>query len=733
MSDECSARLILKAITLRALGPYLEGTRLEVRPLTILCGKNGSGKSTWLKMLYLLQRSHVRGLLPLGFDHDELAFWHNETNAQIQASDELSPRDERAESKYGPLGTIGLEFTAAEDITWPSPPIPRFGSTKLDSPPLEFLWRGRCRRGTNLRVRLAHPTIKAGNLSLDELVEVRLDGMHTIRMHKAHDSGRYAVHCSGAFLPDSSGDDTMIFVAEISQTGGWTFTVHQVEGSVDSDLQELLCRTAVRRVCDVLNSFLSGYFLIGAIRDLQEASSLAEREPGDRHQEFKQLVGRLQELVEDRHTEEAGVLASRINDYAREPIGFDLRSYIERRYVGLCGEATHHLERAFAYNLMHHVGDPVIGHIDQTFRAGDFDVFVAAEILMASTGGGQPPSRRLWELSDPEIRGELLARSEAGPPADGYMRGDKTLGTCIVEMFNRLLPRRELYQQDVWDGVELGDEARMLLDRGMEKLGESDVARLNRLLIEAAFRGEYGIWDRQAGYLFEIYVSYWLRNLVDVSIWEFDRASSLDERWTQGSDPPRGFLVHSEPHRRPPGKPILHGAPADDEPENLNRFGHPCFGVYGYAAAPGLFSAGFHQVAPIVVQAGLLQWGELLAVENPEAHLHPSLQLRLTEFLIGEANTGKYILIETHSDLVIRRVLRAILEEEVRQEAVRLYFADLREEPSGYHRAVLEALRVDDHGRIENWPEGFMDESVREARRLMDAMYGPAPPPEEDD
>ena len=50
-----SAPLRLTAMTLRGLGPYLHGARLEIKPLTILCGENGSGKSTWIEMLRLLK------------------------------------------------------------------------------------------------------------------------------------------------------------------------------------------------------------------------------------------------------------------------------------------------------------------------------------------------------------------------------------------------------------------------------------------------------------------------------------------------------------------------------------------------------------------------------------------------------------------------------------------------------------------------------------------------------
>jgi predicted ATPase len=120
-----------------------------------------------------------------------------------------------------------------------------------------------------------------------------------------------------------------------------------------------------------------------------------------------------------------------------------------------------------------------------------------------------------------------------------------------------------------------------------------------------------------------------------------------------------------------------------------------------------------------------------VAVENPEVHLHPSLQLKLTEYLVGEAKAGKVIVVETHSDLVVRRVLRAILAEEFPQAQLAIYFASLagRDGSGGtpYPYSKLDHLQVNDRGQVSNWPKGFMDDDVREARRLLDAMYGPEP------
>ena len=72
---------VLDAITLRGVGSYLHGARLDIKPLTVLCGANGSGKSTWLKALDLLSESLAAKRLPFGFvtqdwDHTNIQVWN---------------------------------------------------------------------------------------------------------------------------------------------------------------------------------------------------------------------------------------------------------------------------------------------------------------------------------------------------------------------------------------------------------------------------------------------------------------------------------------------------------------------------------------------------------------------------------------------------------------------------------------------------------------------------------
>ncbi len=141
---------------------------------------------------------------------------------------------------------------------------------------------------------------------------------------------------------------------------------------------------------------------------------------------------------------------------------------------------------------------------------------------------------------------------------------------------------------------------------------------------------------------------------------------------------------------------------------------------------PGYFSAGLHQVAPILVQMNMMRMNEVLAVENPEVHLHPGLQLNFMEFFIENAPIGKFSLIETHSDLMIRRIMRAITEEKLPQSWVNISFVDTEpvDENGDVWTSKVQSLLLNDRGEICNWPEGFMNDDEKETEALFAAKIG---------
>ena len=165
------ASLRLTAMTLRGVGSYLYGARLEIRPITILCGKNGSGKSTWLTAMNMLKRSLDKGDLPFHFDAEDVTadVWNHQYMNSLIAEDASWIRlDSEQEEEFGSFGTIGLEFVATTEMRLEvtDAPCKDAGSLARD-----FLHLGHVSQGTRFRLRLGHaegPTMK-------ELVELRID------------------------------------------------------------------------------------------------------------------------------------------------------------------------------------------------------------------------------------------------------------------------------------------------------------------------------------------------------------------------------------------------------------------------------------------------------------------------------------------------------------------------------------------------------------------------------
>ena len=122
---------------------------------------------------------------------------------------------------------------------------------------------------------------------------------------------------------------------------------------------------------------------------------------------------------------------------------------------------------------------------------------------------------------------------------------------------------------------------------------------------------------------------------------------------------------------------------------------------------------GFSYILSIVVTALIAKAGNIVIVENPEAHLHPEAQLRLTELLVWLASRGVQVFIETHSEHVMNAVRLAVLKEEfdIRNDQIGVFFFD-----SDYSK---RDLKIEKNGRINDWPSRFFDQYQHELAEIL--------------
>jgi predicted ATPase len=123
-----------------------------------------------------------------------------------------------------------------------------------------------------------------------------------------------------------------------------------------------------------------------------------------------------------------------------------------------------------------------------------------------------------------------------------------------------------------------------------------------------------------------------------------------------------------------------------------------------YKYKPVNMGFGYSYILPLIVTGLIAKPGEIVIIENPEAHLHPRAQSRISEFFVRVASCGIQVFLESHSEHILNGLRVNILKDDIsvsNRDITILFFNE---------NFTSEKLIVNDKGKIENWPSGFFDQ-----------------------
>lgn len=129
---------------------------------------------------------------------------------------------------------------------------------------------------------------------------------------------------------------------------------------------------------------------------------------------------------------------------------------------------------------------------------------------------------------------------------------------------------------------------------------------------------------------------------------------------------------------------------------------------------------GVSQILPVLVLCYYVPEGSTIIFEQPEIHLHPSVQAGLADVFIDVIKTRNVqIILESHSEHLLRRLQRRIAEEhkDMTPEDAALYFCSIDDTGT----SKLTSLEIDTYGNINNWPQDFFGDEMGDLVAMTEA------------
>jgi predicted ATPase len=123
---------------------------------------------------------------------------------------------------------------------------------------------------------------------------------------------------------------------------------------------------------------------------------------------------------------------------------------------------------------------------------------------------------------------------------------------------------------------------------------------------------------------------------------------------------------------------------------------------------------GLSQALPVIVLALCSKPGDLVVIESPEVQLHPAAQHRLMDLFVALARAGRQVILETHSDHIIHAAQLAVKDKKLSPDDVAMRFFSMDE-----GAARVEPVPIDEHGRMQKQPIGFVDQATADLLELI--------------
>lgn len=124
---------------------------------------------------------------------------------------------------------------------------------------------------------------------------------------------------------------------------------------------------------------------------------------------------------------------------------------------------------------------------------------------------------------------------------------------------------------------------------------------------------------------------------------------------------------------------------------------------------------GVSQVLPVIALCLLAPKGGTILLEEPELHLNPGMQQKLADFFLAIAKSGRQIIAETHSEYVVTRLRRRAAEDTVAADLLAFLFT----EHDSHNGTTYRNISPGDNGLVLEWPQGFFDQVSEDVKQIL--------------